>query len=115
MNLRHLLVAFGSLLALDFTSVPASAWTMSIDELGNCTTTVGTCSSQKITDPSIPAKVAPPVEVWVYTLPSPVYSTDVNIVEPDGTVSDHLRTISPADYAQPNSSTASLAQRDTMR
>ena len=37
--------------------------------------------------------------VWIFTFPALVASTDVNIYDPDGTLSDHLRTISPHNEA----------------
>jgi hypothetical protein len=86
------LVAILSLLAVNFASAPAGAFTMTLDELGNCSSDVGTCSSVFAPDPT--GKVTG--NVWIFTLPSLVYTTDINIYEPDGkTLSDHLRTIDP--------------------
>src|SRR5262249_42762726 len=68
----------------------ASAFTMTFDELGNCSSTVGTCSAVYEADPT--GKVAG--NVWVFTLPELTYTGDVNIFAPDGvTLSDHLRWI----------------------
>ena len=60
-----------------------------------CSFGVGTtCISEKTSDPT--GKVTG--DVWIFTLPSPVYTTDINIYEPDGvTLSDHLRTIDPSN------------------
>src|SRR6516225_8920812 len=58
-----------------------------------CSFGVGTtCISEKTSDPT--GKVTG--DVWIFTLPSLVYTTDINIYEPDGvTLSDYLRTIDP--------------------
>jgi hypothetical protein len=92
------LAATLSLLALNFASAPASAFTMTLDELGNCSFDGVPCSSgSSVLEYDPTGKVMPPVKVWVFTLPSLVYTTDINIYEPDGvTLSDHLRTIDPS-------------------
>jgi hypothetical protein len=79
-------------IVMGVSSTPASAFTMTFDEFGNCSSDVGTCSSVFAPDPT--GKVTG--NVWIFTLPSLVYTTDINIFEPDGvTLSDHLRTIDP--------------------
>jgi hypothetical protein len=113
------LAAILSLLALNFASAPASAstYTMSIDENGgcnfagiSCTPAIdqyGGCSvagvpcSLYTTDPT--GKVSG--NVWIFTFPTLVASTDINIYEPGYAgitpypISDHLRSISPHDTA----------------
>ena len=98
------LAAILSLLALNFANAPASAFTMTFDELGNCHSTVGTCSSVLALDPT--GKVTG--NVLIFTLPSLTSSGNVNIFDPDGvTLSDHLRWIDAnnSDTACPEGTT----------
>src|SRR5215469_11253437 len=75
-------------------STPAAAFTMTFDEAGDCTSTVGTCSSVLEADPT--GRVTG--DVLVFTLPSLTFTGNVNIFEPDGvTLSDHLRWIDAAN------------------
>ena len=78
----------------------ADTFTMTFDELGNCTSTLGACSGGLALDPT--KKVTG--NVLIFTLPQLTYTGDTNIYEPDGvTLSDHLRWISAANYSVPNS------------
>jgi hypothetical protein len=98
------LAAILSLLALNFANAPASAFTMTFDESGNCSSTVGTCSSVLAPDPT--GKVTG--NVLIFTLPSLVASGNANIFDPDGvTLSDHLRWIDAnnSDTACPEGTT----------
>jgi len=105
--MNRLVVSFGLLI---FAVVPASAFTMTFDELGNCSSTVGTCSSVSAPDPT--GKVTG--NVLIFTLPSLTFTGDVNIFDPDGvTLSDHLRWIDPSNsnIACPSSSGVACANR----
>ena len=99
-----------SLGLITFAVVPASAFTMTFDELGNCSSTVGTCSSVSALDPT--GKVTG--NVLIFTLPSLTFTGDVNIFDPNGvTLSDHLRWIdaSNSNTACPASSGVACANR----
>jgi hypothetical protein len=78
-----------SLGLLTFAVVPASAFTMTFDELGNCSSTVGTCSSVLAPDPTGTVTG----NVLIFTLPEPTFTGNVNILDPGGALSDHLRWI----------------------
>jgi len=81
-------VATISLALLTFGVAPASAFTMTFDEYGNCSSTVGTCSSVVAPDPT--GLVSG--NVLIFTLPSDTFVGNVNIFEPGGvTISDRLR------------------------
>jgi hypothetical protein len=100
-------LAFIAGLALLSVSQPASAFTLTFDEFGNCSSSVGSCSSTVAPDPSVNPLTAG--NVLIYTLPSLTFSGNVNILDPDGvTISDRLRFIDPA-----GSSTACLSGSGT--
>jgi len=85
--IERLAVSLGLLV---FAVAPASAFTMTFDESGNCSSTVGTCTGHFIADPTGTVTG----NVWVFTLPSMTFTGNVNIFDPDGvTLSDHLRWI----------------------
>ena len=67
---------------------------MTFDEAGDCTSSVGTCSSVLEADPTGTVTG----NVLVFTLPSLTFTGNVNIFDPDGvTLSDHLRWINAAN------------------
>ena len=79
-----------SLALFTFATAPASAFTLSFNEYGNCSTTVGFCSSIVATDPS--GKVTTG-DVLIYNLPSLTYTGSLGINDPNGTLSDVLRFV----------------------
>jgi hypothetical protein len=88
------LFAFIAIIALIGISPPARAFTLTFDEFGNCSSSVGTCSSTVEPDPS--QNPLTTHSVLVFTLPSLTFSGNVNVFEPDGvTISDRLRWIDP--------------------
>jgi hypothetical protein len=81
------LVALG--MGLAFVPSPAHAFTMTFDEFGNCSSTVGTCSSFVGPDPTGGVNNQ---NVLIFNLPSLVFSGQLNVLDPDGlTLSDRLR------------------------
>ena len=96
-----------SLVLLTFAAAPASAFTMTFDEFGNCSSDVGTCSSFiSPTDPTATASKKAPGPVLVFIMPQATYSGNENILDSTGAISDHLRWINPSgsDLACPASS-----------
>jgi hypothetical protein len=86
------LFAFIAIIALIGVSPPAGAFTLTFDEFGGCTSSVGTCTSTVERDPSLNPLTSG--NVLVFTLPSLTFSGNVNIFDPDGvTISDRLRWI----------------------
>jgi hypothetical protein len=109
------LAAILSLLVVNFASAPASAYTtftMTIDELGNCITTFGTCSG--VFEPDPLGRFTG--NVLVYTLPEPTYTGAVRIFAPDGvTLSDALVVIDANNgfgCAGPSSGKAPCSDRE---
>jgi hypothetical protein len=111
MQLKCLTVLSVSVLAITVSalfallSTPAAAFTMTFDEAGDCSSTVGTCSGVFEPDPT--GKVTG--NVLVFTLPALTFTGNVNVFEPDGvTLSDHMRWIDPnnSDTACPTSACA---------
>jgi hypothetical protein len=83
--------------AFMFTTAPARAFTMTFDELGNCSSTVGTCSSTKASDPFNLVSG----NVLIFTTPSFVFTGIVDVLDPDGiTISDRLRWFCSAGAGQ---------------
>src|ERR1700746_1577108 len=84
--------AFLVLVALGATPVRAyTFFTMTFDELGNCTVTFGTCSS--FVDPTDPTMTSgetkPPGSVLVFRLPSEMtFTGNANILDANGNISD---------------------------
>ena len=75
-----------------FPTTPAGAFTMTFDELGNCSSTVGVCSGAFMPDPTGTVTG----NVLVFTLPTLTFTGNVNVFDPNGvTLSDHLRWIDP--------------------
>jgi hypothetical protein len=86
------LVALG--IGLTFASAPARAFTMTFNEFGACSSTVGTCSGTVVaTDPSLNPLTSGPV--LVFSLPDLTFSANVNVLDPSGGISDRLRWIDP--------------------
>jgi hypothetical protein len=96
MKLRHLLAAFvfpiiyGALI-LPAAAVTATNYTMTFDERGNCSFTVGStngnCAGVFVPDPA--GKVTG--NIWIFTLPELGYTGNINVYEPDGkTLSDRM-------------------------
>jgi hypothetical protein len=83
-------VAAVSLALLTFTAAPAMAFTMTFDEYGNCSSTVGTCSSTVALDPS--GKVTTG-DVLIYNLPTLTYTGTLGIKDANGTLSDAIRWV----------------------
>jgi hypothetical protein len=78
-----------SLGLLTFAVVPASAFTMTFDEMGGCQVTGGTCSGVLAPAPSTGLVSG---NVLTFTLPSLVFTGEAVIFEPNGTtVSDVLQ------------------------
>jgi hypothetical protein len=76
-------------MGLAFAPSPAKAFTMTFDEFGHCSSTVGTCSSFVGADPT---GLVTNQNVLIFNLPSLVFSGQLNILDPDGvTISDRLR------------------------
>jgi PEP-CTERM motif len=80
-------------MALLGVSQPAQAFTLTFDEFGNCTSSVGTCTSTVEHDPSQNPLTAG--NVLVFTLPSLTFSGNVNVLDVSGAISDRLRWIDP--------------------
>ena len=98
-------VAAVSLAFLTFAATPASAFTMTFNELGNCSSTVGTCTGVFEADPTLTVTG----NVWVFTLPSATFTGNVNVLDPDGvTISDRLRWIDPNNSFTSCTSTSGL-------
>jgi hypothetical protein len=107
------LFAFIASIALIGISPPAGAFTLTFDEFGNCTSTVGTCSSTVEKDPSQNPLTSG--NVLVFTLPSLTFSGNVNILDPDGvTISDRLRWIDANGSATACPSTGGVACANRM-
>ena len=83
-----------SLGLLTVAAAPASAFTMTFDELGNCSSDVGTCSSFVGPDPS---GLVTNQNVLIFRLPSLTFSGQVDILDPSSiTISDRLRWVPSA-------------------
>ena len=80
-------------LGLGFAPSPASAFTMNFDEFGNCSSTVGTCSSFLGPDPS---NLVTNQDVLIFRLPSLVFSGQFDVLDAQGAISDRLRFV-PSD------------------
>jgi hypothetical protein len=98
---------------LTFSSSPARAFTMTFDEFGTCSSTVGSCSGAPVsTDPSLNPLTSGPV--LVFSLPTMTFSGNVNILDPSGAISDRLRWINSAGSStacEPSSGLAPCANR----
>ena len=76
-------------MGLAFMPSPAHAFTMTFDEAGHCSSSVGTCSSFVGPDPTGSVTNQ---NVLIFNLPSLVFSGQLNVLDPDGvTLSDRLR------------------------
>lgn len=78
--------------------LPANAFlfTMNFDETGACSWTSasngsGSCTGSLVSDPSATPLTNDPV--WVFNLPSATYTGQVNVLDPNGDISDRLRFI----------------------
>src|SRR5262245_61395520 len=81
-------------MGLAFAPSPAKAFTLDFDEFGNCSSNVGTCTSSVGPDPT---GLVTNQNVLIFNLPSPVFSGQLNILDPDGvTISDRLRWVNSA-------------------
>jgi len=98
---------------LTFSSSPARAFTMTFDEFGTCSSTVGSCSGAPVSaDPSLNPLTSGPV--LVFSLPTMTFSGNVNILDPSGAISDRLRWINSAGSStacEPSSGLAPCANR----
>jgi len=101
--MKRFALGVAALAAAGLACVPSPAranaflFTMNFTESGSCTFTGGslfpqTCASTFESDPSTTQLTTG--QVWVFTLPSPTFTGQVNILDPDGvTISDRLRWI----------------------
>jgi len=68
-------------LGLGFAPSPARAFTMTFDEFGGCSSSAGTCSSFIGPDPS---NLVTDQNVLLFTLPSLVFSGQIDILDAQG-------------------------------